>query len=150
MRRRVDKTEYQNRLDVVMSLRVRGLPSSQIVKAVSKQWEISDRHARRYLKAAKEQASRQMDETSSEQFGDLMDELKFIYQQAIQNGDLELAKRTVVERALLFEKKQKALSNESIQSKKLTNAGQKELEKFLQSFEEAEASEPSGDGECTD
>jgi hypothetical protein len=133
---RVTQIEYQKRLDILMALCARGLPSSQLIKIACQQWDVSERQAKRYLKKAREQQSRLGSQSLEDRYSHLLLRFNYIYQQAILLRDLELARRTMSDLMQLFRQQQKDLMNDSSLSHQSRLVGSDELEALIQSLEE--------------
>lgn len=133
--KRVTETEYQKRMDVMMALRARGIPTSQLVSIACQQWGISERQAMRYLKAAKEQENSLAQLPASAQYAHLLLQYNYIYQQAIQLENLELAMRVAEKREHLIAQQQKELRNDPTHTTRSHLVGSDELEMLIQSLE---------------
>lgn len=133
---RVTQIEYQKRLDVLMALCARGLPSSQLIKIACQQWDVSERQAKRYLKKAREQQAKLGSQSVEDRYSQLLLKFNYIYQQAIQLRDLELARRAASDLAQLLRQQRKDLMNDSSPSHQSRLVGSDELEALIQSLEE--------------
>lgn len=131
---RVTRIEYQKRLDVLMALCARGLPSSQLIKIACQEWGVSQRQAKRYLRKAREQQSMLGTQPVEERYSQLWLRLNYIYQQAIQLKDLELARRTAVDLAQLLRQQRKELLHDSSFSSPSRLVEADELEALVQSL----------------
>lgn len=140
---RVTQVEYQKRLDMLLALRARGLCFSQLVKIACQQWGVSARQAKRYLKKANEQECRLGSQPLEARYAQLLLKFNYIYQQAIQLQNLELARRTALDLAHLLRQQRKEQTYDpgsGIQSG-LVESG--ELEALIRSLEKAEKDEPA-------
>lgn len=131
-RKRASNTELQYRLDALLGLRARGIPSSQLIDVACQQWGVSERQAKRYLQMAKDQALTVIKQPLEFQYGQICLALSYIYQQAIVLGDLNLAQRVATDRMRLL----KQLKAELPQAQPSGIMSAKELEALLQSFED--------------
>lgn len=132
---RVTQIEYQKRLDILMALCARGLPSSQLIKIACQQWDVSERQAKRYLKKAREQQAKIGSQPLEEHYSHLLLRFNYIYQQAIQLRDLELARRTASDLAQLLRQQRKDLMNDASPSHQPRLVGSDELEELIRSLE---------------
>jgi hypothetical protein len=135
--KRVSKQEYQHRLDTIAGLYARGLTTMQVVRAVCQQWDICERQAMRYLKDAKKEEDALVDLPLRDQYNRILMIFNFVHQQAVLLKDLDLTRRVALDRANLLKQIRKELLNDPARSQDSDFIGHEELEKFLQSFEEA-------------
>jgi hypothetical protein len=140
---RVTRVEYQKRLDILIGLHARGLASSQLIKIACQQWNVSVRQAKRYIKKAKEQESQLAAQPLEVKYALVLQRFNYIYQQAIQLGDLELARRAAFDLVHLLKQEHKESLNASLHAPQSGILGFQTLEEFLQSFENTEADPPS-------
>lgn len=101
-RNRATSHEYQERVDVLQALWARGFPPSRAIQLACQQWGISERQAKRYLQAAREQVEEQIKKPLEHHYAQVWLELGYIFQKAVQDGDLKLAQRVTGDRMRLL------------------------------------------------
>jgi hypothetical protein len=129
---RVTKVEYQKRVDTLMSLYARGVGTSQLIKAACQQWDVSERQAKRYIQKGKEQQCQMASQPIEMQYSQLLLRFNLIYQQAIQLGDWELARRTATDLAHLLKQQRKELVTHASSQSGTMDPGK--LEALIQSL----------------
>lgn len=134
-RNRATEAEQQRRVDTLMTLSARGYSTMQLVRAACQQWGVSERQAMRYVSAAKEQESKLAQQPLDTRVGHLLSQFNFIYQQAIQMEDYELARRVTADRVHLLMQQAKGHMNDAGQSSKPNLVEPDELEALVRSLE---------------
>lgn len=140
---RVTQTEYQRRMDILLALRARGLAPSHLIKIACQEWKISERQAKRYLQKARQQETVLASQTLAERYTTLLNRLNYIYQQAIQLRDLELARRTASDLLQVFQQQRKDLLHDSAIQPTARLVEADELEALIRSLEEDGSIEPA-------
>lgn len=136
--KRITQNEYQLRLDMMTALLARCLPYSYMVKFACKQWNVSERQSKRYIQKARELEKRLGSETLMEGYHQILSKFNYIYQQALQLRDYELARRTAKDIAKLRKQEMKDLMNEDAQTYQSRLVDSDELEALIQSLESEE------------
>jgi hypothetical protein len=121
---------------MVGGLLARGIPPCQIAKIACQQWVVSERQAMRYVKTVKEQEGEQLNQPLDNRYTHLSLQLNYIYQQAIQLEDFELARKVTADRIELYKLQRKELLNDPSQTAASGLVDADELEALVRSLEE--------------
>ena len=135
-RNRATEVEHQKRLDMVGGLLARGIPPCQIAKIACQQWAVSERQAMRYVKTVKEQEGEQLNQPLDNRYTHLSLQLNYIYQQAIQLEDFELARKVTDDRIELYKLQRKEVLNDPSHTPASGLVDADELEALVRSLEE--------------
>ena len=111
-RNRSTETDYQKRLDLTAGLLARGIPSSQVATMICEHWGVSLRQAMRYISIVKDQEGKQLNQTLEIRYSHLSIQLNYVYQQAIQMNDFELARRVISDLIELYKLQRNELLND--------------------------------------
>jgi hypothetical protein len=122
--------EIALRIELLMGLKAQGYTYTQLVQAAMKQWHVSERHAKRYLREVKKLENQLASESSSEFVGRWRSKNHYLYTKAIQDSNLELARRALADEARTFKAfNQGGKANGSVGDS--TQASQEELGSLL-------------------
>lgn len=133
--KRITQLEYRKRLDVMTALLARSIPYSHLVRIACQQWDVSERQAKRYIQKAREQEKNIGSQPLTNQYYQLIGRFIYIYQQAIQLRDLELARRSGQDMLKLLKQAKRDLSHEEFQSCESRLVGPNELEALVRALE---------------
>ena len=135
-RNRATNAEYETRLDALTGLMKRGHSPTQLIRAAGQQWGVSIRQANRYLKAIKEREKENLKQPFEFRLSFLGMHFDFLYEQAVQEKDWELARKVTENRMTLYNMQHKGGLDDAIQSEKPGFAKHKGLEELIRMLEE--------------
>jgi hypothetical protein len=91
-RARATEKDREARLETVLSLLARGIPKSKILQVLIAHYGISERQAKRYLSEARELEAALGEGMNAKSRGVLANRFEFLFQQAVEKGDLKTAR----------------------------------------------------------
>ena len=88
--KRADKATYEQRMTVIIGLIIRGMNAARIVPNIAAQWDITERHGRNYVRAAR----RRLEALAEHKRKHLLDEMIVrhddLREKGYTGGDLKL------------------------------------------------------------
>ena len=132
---RVNQTEYQKRVDVLMVLCAQGHSSSVLIKTACHKWDVTERQAKRYLQKAREQQKKLGTQPIEESYSQILQKINYLYQLGIQTRDHELARKAGADLIKLYKEHRKDLMNDTTQSYQSRLVKSDELEALIRSLE---------------
>jgi hypothetical protein len=144
MRNRATNAEYETRLDALTGLMKRGHSPSQLVRAACQQWDVSIRQATRYVQAIKEREKERLKQPFEFRLSFLDMHLDFLYEQAVQNKEWELARKVTENRMTLYNMQHRGGLDNAIQPEQPGFTQHKGLEELVRMLEEEGPQKPPG------
>jgi hypothetical protein len=146
MRRRVTDLEKEQRIETILQLLARSVPSSRIVSLLAEQWQISERHAYRYLIEAKRREAELGDSSLTVLTGQALNRISLLYNQAMTNGDLKTGDKAIGRMLQLHKQLVKNKGGENVQDFTAeTTAISPGLAGYLQRLKSTESTQQSED-----
>ena len=91
--KRATQAQKLYRIDVLLLLKAKGHGYNELVELVQKTWKLGERQVKNYLKWAAEAERKLASQSDEERYSHMLNRVRVLIQQAIREGNLELANK---------------------------------------------------------
>ena len=93
--KRATQAQKLYRIEVLLLFKAKGHGYNELVELVQKTWKLGERQAKNYLKWTAEAERKLASQSDEERYGHLLNRIRVLIQQAMREGNVELANKLI-------------------------------------------------------